>query len=180
MPVAAPVLREATAEEIQRRDAITHPSWGLPLSVEQYRERERRLRAHPFSRQGMTSWHWAEGSTVLASCETFRMRSVLAGEEGTTYGVASVYTEPALRGRNVVDALAVDDQVAFAHGFQPRDHAQQRRLAAAGRPHEDDELAVVNVEINAMDDHRLAVTLDDALHMKGGHRSILIAAFARE
>ncbi len=104
------LLREATPQELPVRDAITHAAWGLSLTVAQYQERETCLRAHAFSRAGMTSWRWAEGERVLASCETFRMRSRLAGEEGATYGVASVYTEEALRRRGhataMIDALA--------------------------------------------------------------------------
>ncbi len=92
-------LREATAAEVQERDVLTHESWGLSLTVPQYQERERRLRGHAFSREGMTSWVWADGAEVLASCETFRMESRLQDEAGVSYGVASVYTAPALRGR---------------------------------------------------------------------------------
>ena len=50
--------------------------------------------------------------------------------------------EPALGGRHLVHALAVDQDVAVGDLLEPGDHPEQRRLAAAGGADEDDELAV--------------------------------------
>ena len=47
----------------------------------------------------MTTWLYVDEGQVLSSCETFRMDSFLDGVRGSSFGVASVYTEPALRGR---------------------------------------------------------------------------------
>ena len=52
----------------------------------------------------------------------------------------------AVLGVYVVDLFAVDVQLARGDLFKPRDHAQDGRLAAAGRPDEHDELAVADVE----------------------------------
>jgi hypothetical protein len=94
-------LVEATEAQKRERDPLTHPEWGTQLTVDQYLERERRLREHPWAARGMTTWMWTgEGGEILASCETYRMRSRLRGAgEGVTFGVASVFTEPALRRR---------------------------------------------------------------------------------
>jgi hypothetical protein len=96
-------MRLVEADEAQKRarDPLTHPEWGEQLTIDQYLEREARLRRHPWSARGMNTWLWmGEGETVLASCETYRMRSrVRGGGDGVTFGVASVFTEPALRGR---------------------------------------------------------------------------------
>jgi hypothetical protein len=47
----------------------------------------------------MTTWLYVDGGRVLSSCETFRMDSFCDGVRGASFGVASVYTESALRGR---------------------------------------------------------------------------------
>ena len=52
----------------------------------------------------------------------------------------------------VVDHLAVDGKFAAGRLFEPGDHPQQRRLAAAGRADEDDELAVGDLQIDAVED----------------------------
>src|SRR6185437_9838814 len=47
-------------------------------------------------------------------------------------------------GRQVVDALAADQDVAGRRLLEAGDHAQRRGLAAAGRPEERDELALLD------------------------------------
>jgi hypothetical protein len=47
----------------------------------------------------MTTWLLCDrDGSVLSSCETYRMTSVSAGSTGSTHAVASVFTEPRLRG----------------------------------------------------------------------------------
>ena len=62
--------------------------------------------------------------------------------------------EPAIRGGHVVDPRAVDHDVAARDLLEPADHAQERGLAAAGRPDEDDELAIGDREVHAVDHAR--------------------------
>ncbi|HEX9103965.1 MAG TPA: GNAT family N-acetyltransferase, partial [Polyangia bacterium] len=89
-------------------------SWGGGLALEQYLAREERLCAHPWAKETMTSWLWRAGDgTVLASCESYRMCSAVDGERGETWGVASVYTEPAQRRRGHARAM-MDALVARA------------------------------------------------------------------
>ena len=57
--------------------------------------------------------------------------------------------------------LAVDGDLAAADLLQPGEHAQQRRLAAARRADQHDELAVGDVEADAVDDLDLAEALLD-------------------
>jgi GNAT superfamily N-acetyltransferase len=97
-------LRLATEEEKAARDVLTHAEWGGLLTVEQFLEREQRLRAHPWAARVMATWVLEEDGRLLASCETFRMPSLLKLPDGRrqvggTYGVASVFVEPPLRGR---------------------------------------------------------------------------------
>ncbi len=96
----------ATEAEQRARDRVTHAAWGQRLSVDAYAERERRLRAHRWARAAMTAWLWKDDAgAILASCETFRMEGTAGGRAGHAYGVASVYTEPHLRGRGHATAM---------------------------------------------------------------------------
>ncbi len=108
-------LKLADGAEQIARDRLTHAAWGGGLSVEQYLQRELRLRGHAWARDAMETWLWqGDGDDVLASCESFACRSFFAGARGTSYAIASVFTEPARRGRGhavsmlsaVVDALS--------------------------------------------------------------------------
>lgn len=90
----------ATAAQQQERDALTHAAWGSGLSVAQFQERERRLRAHPWAQRTMATWLWVdERGSVLSSCETFLDMARVGQRGGTAATIASVFTEPALRGR---------------------------------------------------------------------------------
>ena len=52
--------------------------------------------------------------------------------------------------RQMVDHLVADADVAAGDVFQPRNHAQRRRLAAAGRADQRHELLVGNLEIDVL------------------------------
>ena len=63
-------------------------------------------------------------------------------------------------GSSVVDHAVADDDLAAGDRLEARDHAQQRRLAAARRPDDDDELAVGDLGVDAVDHlERSAVAL---------------------
>ncbi len=153
------MLREATEQEKRERDALTHAEWAGGLTVPQFCEREMRLRAHPWSAGAMTTWVWTcEAGSILSSCETFRMRSAAAGRFGHAYAVASVFTEPRLRGRGyaakmmaaLVERLREIDRWAHASilfsdvgpklyaraGYAPRAAVDRIWLSEEGDPHE--------------------------------------------
>lgn len=93
-------VRLANEREIEARSRLTACVWGDRITVEQYLERERLLGAAAFARRGLRTWLLeGDAGEVLASCETYRMSSVLDGVTGSTHGFASVFVEPALRGR---------------------------------------------------------------------------------
>jgi GNAT superfamily N-acetyltransferase len=98
-------LRLATAAEARVRDVGCAQVWGGGLSVEQFVEREAVLRAHRWPRQVMRSWQWVDGPRVLASCETFELGSHVGASSGHTHLIASVFTEPPLRGRGHAAAM---------------------------------------------------------------------------
>ncbi len=49
------------------------------------------------------------------------------------------------------DVLAVEQDLAAGRQFEPGDHAKRRRLAAAGRPEHDEELAILDGEGGVLD-----------------------------
>ena len=53
---------------------------------------------------------------------------------------------------DIVHHLAADGDLAAADVLEPGDHPEQRRFSAAGRADEDDEFAVLDVDVGAMDD----------------------------
>ena len=71
--------------------------------------------------------------------------------------------------RQVVDHLAVDLQRPGGDVLEPGDEAEKGRLAAARRADEDDELAGLDVEIDALDDVDRAEGLLDPRQLKLGH-----------
>lgn len=93
------LLRPAVDAEKRARDVLTYSEWGGKLSMPQYLEREHLLREHLFSKLGMNTWLLVEDDRVLTSCETFRNDSTVGKAAGITYSVATVFTEPELRGK---------------------------------------------------------------------------------
>ena len=79
------------------------------------------------------------------------------------------HRDAAARGRHVVHHLAVDLHRAAGDVLQPGDQAEQRRLSAAGRADEDDELAGMDVEVDALDDMHGAKRLGDGVEVDFGH-----------
>ena len=67
------------------------------------------------------------------------------------------------RGQQVVAARAVDADLAGGHLLEPGDHPQQRGLAAARGADEDGERAVVDGEVDAVDDLERLEALADAI-----------------
>ena len=77
-----------------------------------------------------------------------------------------------LRLERVDDAIA-DRYFTVADCLEARHHAQQGRLAAAGGTNDDDELAVGDVQIDAVDYLDVAVALGYLAKMDFGHRALI-------
>lgn len=93
-----PKLTIASPTEQVLRDELTFSAWGDGLTREQFLEREKRLRAHPWAAQALTTWLWRDESGVtLASCEAFLDEAKVGAQVGTAATIASVFTEPSLR-----------------------------------------------------------------------------------
>jgi GNAT superfamily N-acetyltransferase len=96
----------ATLDEQRERDRLTHDAWGDKLTPAQFIEREERLRAHAWPKAALTTWFLRDdGGGVLASCETYAMRSFFDGAGGDSFGIASVFTDVTLRGRGYATTL---------------------------------------------------------------------------
>ena len=65
------------------------------------------------------------------------------------------------RGGTSLTSFVADDDLAPGHRLEPGDHAQNGALAAARRPDQNHELALVDLEVDAVDDFQLAVFLDE-------------------
>ena len=70
--------------------------------------------------------------------------------------------DAALGRRQPGHVASADGDSAVGEGFKPGDHAQQGRLAAAGRADEDAEFAIGNIEVDAADDGDVAKGFLDA------------------
>ncbi|MDX2015704.1 MAG: GNAT family N-acetyltransferase [Myxococcaceae bacterium] len=99
-------LERASDAEKVARDRLTAAAWGRHLTGDQFLAREAALRAHPFAVEAMDTWLWRDGSgAVLSSCETFRVPCVRDERRGHGVVIASVFTEPRLRGRGAASAM---------------------------------------------------------------------------
>ena len=89
------------------------------------------------------------------------------------------HRDVALGRLEVVDDAAADRDLAAGDLLQPGDHAQQRALAAAGRPDDDDELAVGDLGVDAVDHliglRAVAVGLDDVADRDGTHVCLFVS-----
>ncbi len=79
------------------------------------------------------------------------------------------HRQPPLRRADLRHVLAVDEHLARGHILQSRDETQKRGLAAARGTDEDGELAVLDVEIDAVDDIDGAEGLSDLLQLNAAH-----------
>ena len=72
--------------------------------------------------------------------------------------------------------LLADQHLAGVERQQPVDAAQQRRLAAAGRPDDGDDLALTDVEVDVAEHFERAVALAEALDADARRASARTAA----
>ena len=79
------------------------------------------------------------------------------------------HRDVAILRRPVVDDFAADIDVAGGDFLEARDHAQRRRLAAAGRTDQHDEFVIRNVEVDAAHDFDVIEALDHVTQRDFGH-----------
>jgi hypothetical protein len=86
------------------------------------------------------------------------------------------HRDVALLRRELVHDVVADAQLAARDVLQAGDHPQRRRLAAAGRADEDDELAVGDLEVQVDDRARaVGIGLLDVRERDGCHRGRLLS-----
>src|SRR5260370_26846258 len=116
-------LNTGGIDEERKRAQETHGAWGDKLPPAQFIAREERLRAHAWPRAALTAWFLRDDDgALLASCETYRMHSFLDGERSDSFGIASVFTESALRRRGHATRL-IDLLLARVRKDWPPAHA---------------------------------------------------------
>ncbi|KAK4240538.1 hypothetical protein C8A03DRAFT_13147 [Achaetomium macrosporum] len=112
------VLTHPTPAERTRTWKLTYPKWGPALTEEDYLTREAYLTTVPLARDGGIT-HWVltvsnlppDERPILSSCESLRKRAVYVPKEGgkvvdgVAHGIASVFTEPAFRGRGYASRM---------------------------------------------------------------------------
>jgi hypothetical protein len=79
---------------------------------------------------------------------------------------------PRFEGGTSLTPLAVDEHVAAGYFLEPGDHAQKCRLPASGRSYEDDELAFLDVEIDAVNYVDGPVGLADIFQQQACHGTL--------
>ena len=83
------------------------------------------------------------------------------------------HRDVALRRMQIVDRLAVDADLAGADRLEARDGVEQRRLAAARRADQHEEAALVERQIDALEDFERAEALAQPADFEEGHGFIL-------
>ncbi|KAJ2904459.1 N-acetyltransferase-like protein [Zalerion maritima] len=124
-------LTHPTEEEKKQIWASTHPLWGTALSREVYVKREAYLQTIPVAKTGgMSNWVLttsptpSENRLVLSSCESLRKRAFVSTtkedgtvelKESTAHGIASVFNDPAFRGRGYASRMMKDLALALSN-----------------------------------------------------------------
>jgi GNAT superfamily N-acetyltransferase len=114
------ILTHPTPAERTRTWKLTYPKWGPALTEEDYLTREAYLTTVPLARDGGIT-HWVltvsnlppDERPILSSCESLRKRAVYVPKEGggnklvegVAHGIASVFTDPAFRGRGYASRM---------------------------------------------------------------------------
>ena len=77
---------------------------------------------------------------------------------------------PALGRLQLIHLRAANMNAAVLNILETGDHAQQRRLSATRRPHEDGEFFLLDIEIDAVNDFRFAKSLPDGFQFDIAHQ----------
>ncbi|TDZ18235.1 Lysine acetyltransferase [Colletotrichum orbiculare MAFF 240422] len=139
------VLTQPTPEERIRVWTSTHQKWGAALELDAYLRREEYLTTVPMSRNGgITQWILTTPSQppgerpILSSCESIRKRALAARPDGTlaetvAHGIASVFTDPAHRGKGYASTMMgmLGPQLGAWQGSQVRKNTTTAAAAAA-------------------------------------------------
>ncbi|KAJ3518677.1 hypothetical protein NM208_g14429 [Fusarium decemcellulare] len=118
-PVSLPslILTNPTSSERLRIWKATHPHWGSALTIDDYISREYDNLEAPLARDGgVTGWMLTDGNLpaddrpILSCCETYKKRALVSSRdgavrEGTSHGVASVFTFPECRGKGYASKM---------------------------------------------------------------------------
>lgn len=106
------ILEHPTAAEKYAIWHLNSQEWRGPLSLPAYIRREEFMQNQPLTRDGgMTFWVLVYSSSIasadrqiVASCETYKKRALVARENGkveevVSHGIGSVFCDPLVRGK---------------------------------------------------------------------------------
>ena len=78
-------------------------------------------------------------------------------------------SDVAVGGRKIIDALSINEDVAFFRGFQACDESERCRFTAAGGTEKNDEFFVLNFKVKIFDGDDIAETFYDVFKFDMGH-----------
>lgn len=138
------VLASPTDDEKRTTWVMNHAEWGGALGLDEYLDREPYLATIPLSENGgMRYWILTdssvppEGRPVLSSVETLRKRVLYTTpdsneiKESVGYGIASVFTDPKLRGRQYASRMLNLLGPMLGEGIEEVDGKQIKPIASA-------------------------------------------------
>jgi hypothetical protein len=112
------------------------------------------------ARPSATRWRWPPESFLhalrdLGAAEATHLQAerhvVVDAHMRIERVVLKHHGDVAIHGRQMIDQSFADQDLAGSDGFESGDHPQRRRLAAPGRPYENHELAVADLEVHVLD-----------------------------
>ncbi|KAL6719318.1 hypothetical protein ACLMJK_003557 [Lecanora helva] len=124
------VLTHPTPEEKQATWKLNGQAWRGTMDISTYVRREAHLEDQAFTRDGgITFWILVDTTlppnarSILASCETFRKKALIARENNeveqiTSHGIGSVFCNPEYRGRGYAQRMIKELGMMLEHWQQ--------------------------------------------------------------
>jgi hypothetical protein len=109
MPSKNIIIVEADEKDKMIARKANYQSWGRPLTVEQYLQRENELENTTFCRGSFKTWvlKSPDNDEILASCQTYIRKVVFlpSKEEKQCFSIGHVYVEDKFRGNHYAQLL---------------------------------------------------------------------------
>ena len=134
---------------------------SLGLAVEVFPDAED-IRGFFYARVNLVFW-----DVAVLKAERHVLVDAHVGIEGV---VLENHRDVAVLREGVVTIDPIDEELAVGDFLEPRDHAEGRRFTASGRTDEDDEFAVLDIEVEIENGlNVVVVNLIDVFQLDGWH-----------